>query len=88
MFWIILIGNLLCTVVMIANNLSTEEEAYFSRWASVMAVWVLGLALGALLMHDTNEPKAIDVYRGNTELIITSVNGIPTDTTVVYKNCD
>lgn len=88
MFWIILIGNLLCTVVMIANNLSTEEEAHFSRWASVTATWILGLALGALLMRNTGEPKAIDVYRGNTELIITSVNGIPTDTVVVYKNYD
>ena len=31
-------------------------------------------------------PSAIDVYRGNTELRITSVNGIPTDTVVVFKN--
>lgn len=30
-------------------------------------------------------PTALDVYRGNTELEITSVNGIPTDTTVVFK---
>ena len=31
-------------------------------------------------------PTALDVYRGNTELRITSVNGIPTDTVVVFKN--
>ena len=31
-------------------------------------------------------PTAIDVYRGNTELEITSVNGVPTDTVVVFKN--
>ena len=31
-------------------------------------------------------PSAIDVYRGNTELRITSVNGVPTDTVVVFKN--
>ena len=30
-------------------------------------------------------PSALDVYRGNTELEITSVNGIPTDTVVVFK---
>ena len=30
-------------------------------------------------------PAALDVYRGNTELKITSVNGIPTDTVVVFK---
>lgn len=32
------------------------------------------------------KPTAIDVYRGNTELIIISVNGVPTDTVVVFKN--
>ena len=31
-------------------------------------------------------PSAIDVYRGNTELKITSVNGVPTDTVVAFKN--
>lgn len=31
-------------------------------------------------------PTALDVYRGNTELMIISVNGVPTDTTVVFKN--
>ena len=30
-------------------------------------------------------PYAIDVYRGNTELEITSVNGVPTDSVVVFK---
>ena len=32
-----------------------------------------------------NEPKAIDVYNGLTELKITKVNNIPTDTIVVFK---
>lgn len=31
------------------------------------------------------QPSALDVYRGNTELEITSVNGIPIDTVVVFK---
>lgn len=30
-------------------------------------------------------PSAFDVYRGNTELEITSVNGTPIDTVVVFK---
>ena len=34
--------------------------------------------------YDT-KPSAIDVYRGNTELEITSVNGVPTDSVVVFK---
>jgi hypothetical protein len=38
-----------------------------------------------LLIFFGNEPTALDVYRGKTELEITSVNGMPTDTVVVYK---
>ena len=38
----------------------------------------------AVITHTT--PQAIDVYRGKTSLEITSVNNIPTDTTVVWKN--
>ena len=34
---------------------------------------------------EKQKPSALDVYRGNTELEITSVNGIPTDTIVVFK---
>lgn len=34
---------------------------------------------------EENEPKAIDVYNGLTELKITKVNNIPTDTIVVFK---
>ncbi len=47
-------------------------------------------SLAVLLIVDINTseptPTALDVYRGNTELKITSVNGIPTDTVVVFKN--
>lgn len=31
------------------------------------------------------KPSVLDVYRGKTELEITSVNGIPIDTVVVFK---
>lgn len=31
-------------------------------------------------------PTALDVYRDSTELKITSVNGVPIDTVVVFKN--
>lgn len=32
------------------------------------------------------QPQAIDVYRNKTELEIKSVNGVPRDTVVVWKN--
>ena len=38
-----------------------------------------------LAYEEKNTPKAIDVYRGNTELEIHSINNIPQDTVVVWK---
>ena len=32
------------------------------------------------------QPTPLDVYKGNTELEITTINGVPTDTIVVWKN--
>lgn len=54
----------------------------------------LGMMLGLLILVETTlvadiihgpRPSAIDVYRGNTDLEITSVNGTPIDTVVVFK---
>lgn len=44
--------------------------------------------MGVIIANKVQDkyPKALDVYRGNTELRITSVNGVPTDTVVVFKN--
>ena len=54
----------------------------------------MGIAIGTLMTIEVylladimgkHKPSALDVYRGNTELEITSVNGVPTDTVVVFK---
>lgn len=52
-------------------------------------------AMGSVLMGiiiayvfcliDVSKPEALDVYRGKTTLEITSVNGVPQDTVVVFK---
>lgn len=39
-----------------------------------------------MLCKLANMPEAIEVYRGNTTLEITTVNGVATDTTVVWLN--
>ena len=38
------------------------------------------------IYNNPTTPQAIDVYRGHTELQITSVNDMPQDTIVVWKN--
>lgn len=55
-------------------------------WITIIFYGILFLVTlyTAIISHNT--PQAIDVYRGKTSLEITSVNNIPTDTTVVWKN--
>lgn len=56
--------------------------------------WWIGFLMMALIVLDVNllsniigkpTPSALDVYRENTELEITSVNGTVIDTIVVFK---
>lgn len=68
------------------NSLESFISAYSSMSGSIL------LFIGFLLVADyfmpstAYTPTAIDVYRGKTELEITSVNGVPRDTVVVWKN--
>ena len=81
---IILIGvcGLLNYMIFIVRN-ATKFDVYLCSSLTTTTVIFL-IALWILELAPT--PSAIDVYRGNTELKITSVNGVPTDTVVVFKN--
>lgn len=65
-------------------------EGFISIYSSVSGS--IFLFVGALLLlivftpAESCPPTAIDVYRGKTELEITSVNGMPRDTIVVWKD--
>ena len=69
--------------------LSDECEWDFDT-GMLMGMFIVILAVAEIIMiynvSDEPEPKAIDVYRNKTELEITSVNGVPRDTVVVWKN--
>ena len=54
--------------------------------SGVIAVLLLSISSGLFVNYNNNQPSALDVYRGNTTLEITSVNGVPKDTTVIFKN--
>lgn len=81
-FWTIV----LCVAAVLLFFYSCTGDGW-QGLAGQLCVWCF---LGAILVAGINAseptPTAIDVYRGNTELKITSVNGIPTDTVVVFKN--
>lgn len=60
------------------------------KFKTCRAEFCLGSILGFIIfayivaLNDSLEPTALDVYRGKTTLEITSVNGVPQDTVVIY----
>lgn len=81
-FWTIVLG-----VVAVLLGLYSCTGDGWQGVAGQIYVWCL-LGVIALVHINTSEPMPapLDVYRGNTELMITSVNGVPNDSVVVFKN--
>lgn len=64
-------------------------EEFITIYSSLGGVILAGIGFFILLtifIPVEPLPTAIDVYRNRTELEITSVNGVPTDTVVVWKD--
>ena len=85
----ILVGMILTGLICLCNYISNNKFGDFDLGVflgiviSVFSVIEIGIVSDILAEQI---PTALDVYRGNTELEITSANGIPTDTVVVFKN--
>ena len=84
----IIIGILICVSVILTAFEGRNSSCDFNIGVP------MGIAIGTLmtiefcLLDDIMgkpKPSALDVYRGNTELEITSVNGTPIDSVVVFK---
>lgn len=65
------------------NKESTKYDVYICSFITTVAILLI---IVVFISELAPKPTALDVYRGNTELKITSVNGVPTDTVVVFKN--
>ena len=88
MIGVIIIGILICISVILTALVGRNSRCDFNMGVP------MGIAIGTLMTIEVyllaniigeQKPSAIDVYRGNTELEITSVNGVPTDSVVVFK---
>ena len=84
----IIVGILICVLVIltafVGRNSSCDFDNGVIMGGSIAILMTIEVYLLADIIGDT-KPSAIDVYRGNTELEITSVNGVPTDSVVVFK---
>ena len=77
---IIILGfSLLCIV-----NMTKGEE--FDSKPLIFILSIYSLLVLLLSSFYVREPRAIDVYKGETTLRITYQDGVPIDSTVVWKN--
>lgn len=88
MIGVIIIGILICISVILTAFVGRNSSCDFDNGVIMGGIIAILMTIEVYLLADIiGEPKpsALDVYRGNTELEITSVNGTPIDSVVVFK---
>ena len=84
----IILGILICVSVILTAFKGRNSSCDFDTGVIMGGGIAILMTIEVYLLADIigkPKPSALDVYRGNTELEITSVNGVPTDTVVVFK---
>ena len=88
MIGVVIVGILICALVIFSVYMSDNSTNNFYKG------WWIGVIIMILIVFEVNllsniigkpTPSALDVYRGNTELEITSMKGTAIDTIVVFK---
>ena len=85
----IILGVLILALMILGTHINERYGGNFDAGVFIGAVIMILMVIEICLVEIITEkplPSALDVYRGNTELEITSVNGTPIDTVVVFKN--
>ena len=88
MIGVIIIGILICVLVILTAFVGRNSSCDFDTGVIMGGGIAILMTIEVYLLADIigkPKPSALDVYRGNTELEITSVNGVPTDSVVVFK---
>lgn len=78
----VLVTAVMCGYIAVWNRCDFEDA--FVIWLPCMLASLLIFCVMFLCFD--NEPRAIEVYQGKTVLQRTYVDGVLTDSTVVYKN--
>jgi hypothetical protein len=85
--------SILCGISFLAEAvhcsiiISNDDNVDGYHWL-VLILSVIGtllLTLGAVAIHDSKNPTALDVYQGKTILEVTYQGNVPVDSAVVFK---
>lgn len=85
----IIVGILIFALIILIGYIKDRWGGSFEDGLFIASLLIILIIIEVCLLNNIKEkitPSALDVYRGNTELEITSVNGTPIDTVVVFKN--
>ena len=88
MIRVIIVGILICVSVILTAFVGRNSSCDFDNGVIMGGGIAILMTIEVYLLADIigkPKPSALDVYRGNTELEITSVNGVPTDSVAVFK---
>ena len=88
MIGVIIVGILICVLVILTAFVGRNSSCDFEDGVIMGGRIAILMTIEVYLLADIigkPKPSALDVYRGHTELEITSVNGTPIDTVVVFK---
>ena len=84
----IIVGVLIFALITLDTHLSERYGGNFDTGVIIGIIiailMVIEICLVSMIVEKPT-PSALDVYRGNTELEITSINGTPIDSVVVFK---
>lgn len=84
----IIVGILICILIILSFHISNDSTEDFDIGFIIGGIITILVIIEVHLLANIigkPTPSALDVYRGNTELEITSVNGTPVDSVVVFK---
>ena len=86
-FALIIIGILLLLTIIVSVVCIIRKEWKDVIMGSIYTIilTIFEISIISEIQRTPSEPTAIDVYRGLTELEITTVNGVPKDTVVIFK---
>lgn len=84
----IIVGILIFALIILIGYIRDRWGGSFEDGLFIASLIIILIIIEVCLLNNIKEkitPSALDVYRGNTELEITSVNGTPIDSVVVFK---
>ena len=84
----VIVGMLIFALIILIGYIRDRCCGSFEDGLFIASLIIILIIIEVCLLNiitEKTKPSALDVYRGNTEIEITSVNGVPTDSVVVFK---